>query len=163
MTVARMKGVRPDLQAGADIRVQGRQGGIPPGAKGEAVVTRLLRGIGLRIDLESIAPRPSVNATGHPSQPSCPRDAWRPVPIVEAAPRPLLRIIARDAAVLASPAGRWPIGALRPRSRSPWNIHERCVISATQREHIILDLAVVGSCDLHRRGGRQYCSRRVLS
>ena len=76
---------RPDLRAGADTRVQGRHYGIPPGVKGEAVVTRLLRGIGSRIDLESIAPRPSVDATGHPSQPTCPRGAWRRIPFADAA------------------------------------------------------------------------------
>jgi len=100
----------PDGRADAGFAQQECQGGIPPGAKGEAVVTRLSRGVRSRRDLETIRPRPAVNETGWPSQPSwCLCGAQRLTSIVAAVVCSLRR--------LSAPA--FPAGRLRARGPRP--------------------------------------------
>ncbi len=63
-----VKGCPSCVASGHWIYDVGVYGGAPPEAKGETIVTRLLRGIRLSGDLKAIAPRSSKYAVGHPRQ-----------------------------------------------------------------------------------------------
>ena len=118
MAQIRLRLSGPDGRAEADLAQQECQGGIPPGAKGEAVVTRLSRGIRSRRDLETIRPRPAVNETGCPSQPSwCLCGAQRLSAVVAAVVCSLRRLSAHRFSAPAFPAGRLRARGPRPAPR----------------------------------------------